>query len=235
MRRLGILGGTGREGGALAARYAKAGWLVYVGSRDARRAELTVKRMKEALGEVEGDLVGCLNHEAAAHGEVVFLTVPYIGLKEVLDQASSALEGKLVVDVVVPNVMRTSYLISGRLMEAYRQHYGAEKVPSVTEEIYMYLSGVHGIRPRVVAALKTVSFKLIADLSTPFKQTILIWGFNSEDLHQLRGVLRSAFPEAEVLEVPQMYWSCIEGVCEFIRHMSLQGVKIDALSFTYGG
>ncbi|RLF16668.1 MAG: hypothetical protein DRJ97_00375 [Thermoprotei archaeon] len=235
MRRLGIIGGTGREGGAIATRYAKVGWLVYVGSRDLKRAQLAVNRMKSSLKDFKGDLIGCSNQEAAEYGEAVFLTVPYIGLKQVLDQVSTWLNGKLVVDVVVPNVMRTNYLIGEELLEVYRQHFGVGKIPSVTEEIYMYLNSVHKIKPRVVAALKTVSFKLIADLSTPFRQTILIWGFNSEDVHQLRSLLKEGFPEAELLEVPQIYWSCIEGVCEFIRHMSIQGVRIDALSFTYGG
>jgi len=233
MRKLGIIGGTGREGSALALRYAKAGWLVYVGSRDPKRAQLFIEKLQSELREASGDLIGCSNIEAAEYGEAVFLAIPYIGLKETLDQVESWLDQKLLVDVVVPNIMRTSYLLNEKQLELYRQHFGAGRAPSVTEEIYMYLNNAYGIKPRVVAALKTVSFKTIADLKTPFKQTILIWGFNSEDLHQLRSLLKQAFPEAELLEVPQMYWSSIEGVCEFIRHMSIQGVRIEALSFTY--
>jgi len=232
---MGIIGGTGREGGALAARFAKVGWLVYAGSRDPRKAEHYVKRLKEQLRDLAGDLVGCSNAEAAELGEVVFMAIPYVGLKDMLDHVHQWLDDKLLVDVVVPNVMRSSYLLPERTLELYRQHFGAGRSPSVTEEIYMYLAHVHGIKPRVVSALKTVSFKAIADLDHPFRQTILIWGFNSEDLHELRRLLREAFPSAELLEVPQIYWSSVEGVCEFIRHMSIQGVRIDALSFTYGG
>lgn len=235
MRKLGIIGGTGREGGALATRFARVGWLVYMGSRDPRRAEYYARRLKEQVRGLVGDFIGCSNAEAAERGDVVFLTVPYMALKDVLDLTYPWLSGKLLVDVVVPNVMRSSYLLPERVMELYRQHFGADRAPSVTEEIYMYLAHVHGVKPRVVAALKTVSFKAVADLEHPFRQTILIWGFNSMDLHELRRVLSEAFPEAEVLEVPQIYWSSVEGVCEFIRHLSIQGVRIDALSFTYGG
>ena len=45
---------------------------------------------------------GALNREAVAGAAVVFVTVPYDGQRSVLSELAGALEGKVVVDTVVP-------------------------------------------------------------------------------------------------------------------------------------
>jgi hypothetical protein len=50
----------------------------------------------------------------------------------------------------------------------------------------------------------------------------------------LTNILRKAISRAEIMEVPQMYWRSVEGVCELIRFMCLQGSKIEAMNFSYG-
>nr|MBA2419776.1 NAD(P)-binding domain-containing protein [Thermoleophilaceae bacterium] len=66
-----IVGGTGALGFGLAARWAKAGVPVVIGSREEDRAQ-------EAAGRIaDGEAHGLENSEAARQGPIVILTVPF--------------------------------------------------------------------------------------------------------------------------------------------------------------
>ena len=98
--RIAVLGGTGKEGSGLALRWARAGFPVAIGSRDPERARQAVERLRAHVPDAE--LFGLPNAEAAAWGEVVVLAVPYAGHAALLQSLRETLQGKLVVDVVVP-------------------------------------------------------------------------------------------------------------------------------------
>ena len=78
--RIGLIGGTGKEGRGLAVRWTRAGHHVVIGSRD----------------PLKGD------NAAAAQCEVVVLCVPYPGHEAALREHAAALAGKIVIDLVVP-------------------------------------------------------------------------------------------------------------------------------------
>jgi len=80
--RIGLLGGTGKEGRGLAWRWAKAGHEIVIGSRD----------------PAKGD------NAAAADCEVVVVCVPYAAQADTLRELAPRLEGKVVIDLVVPLV-----------------------------------------------------------------------------------------------------------------------------------
>jgi NADPH-dependent F420 reductase len=97
--RIAIIGGTGKEGGGLAARWARAGHAVVIGSRDAERARARAAELRaESQVQVEGDG----NLEAARASDVVVLTVPYAAHADTLRAIKPALTGKVLVDVTVP-------------------------------------------------------------------------------------------------------------------------------------
>jgi NADPH-dependent F420 reductase len=97
---LAILGGTGKEGQALAARWAKAGYHVIIGSRSRDKAEKTMAAVNQRLGE---DVVhGMENAEAAAACDIAVLTVPFEAHRSTLESMKDQLQGKLLVDVSVP-------------------------------------------------------------------------------------------------------------------------------------
>jgi 8-hydroxy-5-deazaflavin:NADPH oxidoreductase len=97
---LAILGGTGKEGRALAARWAKAGYHVIIGSRSRERADKAATSVNERLGE---DLVhGMENPEAADACDIAVLTVPFDAHRSTLEAMKDHLQGKLLVDVSVP-------------------------------------------------------------------------------------------------------------------------------------
>src|SRR5437879_13820974 len=72
--RIAIVGGTGPEGLGLAMRFAKAGNMVFIGSRAEERAAEAVAKVKEKLPEA--DVFGGLNAEGAERADFIFVTVP---------------------------------------------------------------------------------------------------------------------------------------------------------------
>ena len=98
--RIAFIGGTGPEGLGLAMRFAKAGHMVYIGSRTEERAQEAVAKVKEKLPE--SDVFGGLNAEGAEKADFVFLTVPWEGHATTLQELAEVIGDKILVDVVVP-------------------------------------------------------------------------------------------------------------------------------------
>lgn len=95
---IGLLGGTGPQGRGLARRFAAAGHPVLLGSRDAERARQVVAD----LGAVGAAITGVANADAASGAELVIVTVPYAGHRELLESLAGELAGRIVVDCVNP-------------------------------------------------------------------------------------------------------------------------------------
>ena len=98
--RIGVVGGTGREGRGLALRWARAGHHVAIGSRDGERA-------RERAAEIaplapQGKVVGGDNAWAIAEAEVVLVSVPYEAHAATLREHRARLEGRVVIDITVP-------------------------------------------------------------------------------------------------------------------------------------
>lgn len=97
--RIGIVGGTGKQGGGLAVRWARAGHTIAIGSRDAAKAHAHVAELaKGGHGAIEGGD----NVWAARGADVVLLSVPYEAHRTTLQSIKDAVEGKVLVDMTVP-------------------------------------------------------------------------------------------------------------------------------------
>ncbi|NQU70125.1 MAG: NADPH-dependent F420 reductase [Rhodospirillales bacterium] len=91
-----VLGGTGAEGSGLAFRWARAGYKVIIGSRDASRAG-------EAAAAIDlAGVTGTDNESAARECDIAVLTVPFAAQRETLAQVRAELQGKILIDVTVP-------------------------------------------------------------------------------------------------------------------------------------
>ena len=95
-----IIGGTGKEGAGLGARWALAGHSIIIGSRDEERAKTKAAEMREKTKKLT--IIGHSNLDAARLGEVVVLALPAIGLDATLRPLGEACQGKVVVSTVVP-------------------------------------------------------------------------------------------------------------------------------------
>ena len=98
-----VLGGTGKEGKGLAYRWAKAGYHIHIGSREAEKALAAVN---EIMGLLEGEAYvdGMTNFEAAQKADIVVLAVPYAAHRSTLESVKDAVKGKILIDVTVPLV-----------------------------------------------------------------------------------------------------------------------------------
>ena len=113
---LAFLGGTGPEGRGLALRMALAGEEVVIGSRDASRAAAAAQELLQAAPGAR--IQGAENGEAAATAQVAFLTFPYEGQRPTLEALGSALDGKVVVNVIAPMVFQRGRGASALEVEA---------------------------------------------------------------------------------------------------------------------
>jgi NADPH-dependent F420 reductase len=95
-----VLGGTGKEGSALAKRWALNGYKVIIGSRNAEKAETSAKELNTELGA--DYLVGKSNEDAAAEASIVVLSVPYSAHADTLNSVKEQLKGKILIDITAP-------------------------------------------------------------------------------------------------------------------------------------
>jgi NADPH-dependent F420 reductase len=92
-----VVGGTGNLGAAIARRLAKAGCKVVIGSRAAPRAE-------KMAGDLGFGVTGASNADAAAAGDIIIVTVPFVSQEATLAEIAPHVAGKIVVDTTVPLV-----------------------------------------------------------------------------------------------------------------------------------
>ena len=96
-----VLGGTGDLGSGLAHLLGAAGYSVWIGSRAKDKAEAFALTLGAKLGvELRGDS----NRGAAQTADIVILCVPYSNHDAILDDIKPVMDGKILVDAVVPLV-----------------------------------------------------------------------------------------------------------------------------------
>lgn len=161
--KLAFVGGTGPEGLGLAMRFARAGHEIAIGSRSTERGVEGADKVREA---VPGATVsGGSNAEVVAAADVVFLTFPYSGQQPTLEALGSALDGKIVCNVVAP-------------LE-FQQGVGAValNVPggSALQEAIAQLPNA-----RVVSAFQNMSAEELQHLDHPIDADVLVCGRDAE-------------------------------------------------------
>ncbi len=162
MTTLAIIGGTGKEGNALAARFARAGVSVIIGSRDAARGQHAAEQMKAQLGVT--NVEGTSNRGAAERAEVVLLSVPFEGITPILEDIRAAVQGKIVINIA-------SALDPERKSRA--------KVPpagSTTAEVQQFF----GEGVKVVAAFQNISPEQLESLHKQIESDVLVCGADKE-------------------------------------------------------
>lgn len=95
-----IVGGTGSLGTGLAARLAQPGIRVLIGSRDREKARQAAQALNTALDTQA--IEGWLNEEAVSRADLVVIAVPYEGHAKMIEDLAASLQGRLIVDAVVP-------------------------------------------------------------------------------------------------------------------------------------
>jgi len=97
--RIAVIGGTGKEGGGMALRWAHAGHEVFIGSRDAAKAEAAALELSQQAGRT---IRGGGNAAAVEASEIAVLSVPYGAHAATLQELKGALAGRVLIDITVP-------------------------------------------------------------------------------------------------------------------------------------
>lgn len=93
-----VLGGTGALGSGLVRRWVAAGYSVIIGSRSAEKAA------EAAKGYNNSRVLGADTAFAAGKADIVVIAVPYSSHSETLTEIRDLVQGKIVIDAVVPLV-----------------------------------------------------------------------------------------------------------------------------------
>ncbi len=162
-----MIGGTGDEGYGLALRWAKKGYEVMIGSRDAEKARSAANKIKDAAGR-NSRVTGLVNPEAASKADVVVVTVPFAALIDTIKSIRGSLRpGQIVVNVTVP--LETALGGSAtRTVEVWDGSAGALASRLLPKEV------------RLVSAFNNVSAEMLNDLSRDVDCDVLVCGGDGE-------------------------------------------------------
>lgn len=175
---LAIIGGTGKEGNALAARFARAGVHVLIGSRDAAKAQQAATDLQARVTGATVD--GYSNLDAAAKADVILLSIPYEGMPPILENIREAARGKIVINIA-------SALDPERKSRA--------KIPaagSVTAEVQQFF----GDMAKVVAAFQNISPEKLESVDETIDSDVLVCGGDKEARTTVIDLIRRAGIEA---------------------------------------
>ncbi len=162
MRRIAVIGGTGKEGSGLAMRWARAGYEVIIGSRRAEKGARVAEELNRRAGVTT--IRGTDNICAAREGDVIVLSVPYSAHVDTLAQIKEAVQGKVLIDVTVP-------LKPPKVTVVHIPEGG-----SATQEAQDYL----GEGVRVVAAFQNIAAAHLADPEHEIDCDVLVCGDDQE-------------------------------------------------------
>jgi NADPH-dependent F420 reductase len=195
LTRVTVIGGTGDEGFGLAARWAKAGIPVVIGSRNAARAKEAATRLEAAVPGADGS--GLENPEAAAASDVVVVTVPFAGQAPIYKSIAGHLsEGAVVIDATVP----VAAAVGGRSTRVLGVWEG-----SAAQQAQALLPP----RVRLCAAFHTLSASAVNDLAAPLEGDVLVAGVKEakpvvreliEAIEHLRFVDAGPLDQARIIE-----------------------------------
>lgn len=165
---LGILGGTGPQGRGLAARWARAGHVVHVGSRTMEKAQAAVDDVLERTGP-DVEVHAGTNDRVAAAAEIVVVALPFEAQVKALPPLAADCAGKVVCNVVNPMVFDELG------PKAVRVEAG-----SSAEECQQLLPDA-----RVVSAFHDVSSRRLLRVDEPIDTHVLICGDDQEACHRV--------------------------------------------------
>lgn len=171
--KIGIVGGTGKQGSGLAQRWAKK-HEVTIGSRDHTRAEAAAQDLSQKAG---GAIRGANNQVAAREAELIVLCVPYAAHAATVSEIAPFAAGKIVLDMTVPLLPPKVTVVhlpprQAAALESQAILAGLPEGPEAASSP----AALRASPARVVAALHHVSSVHLADLGHTLEGDVLVCG-----------------------------------------------------------
>ena len=170
--RIGIIGGTGPAGTALAARLASIGYSVVIGSRSKYKA---MEARDEQIGRFPqlSGLLDCGDNAAAAACDVIVIATPWDSAATTAQENASALRGKIVIS------MANALVRVGGEFQPLLPPRG-----SVAAHVQAAVPDC-----RVVAAFHHLPAKELGHLGDPIDSDVLICGDDADALSTVAGIV----------------------------------------------
>ena len=166
--RVGVVGGTGDLGFALASRWAQKGIEIVIGSRDADRAEQAAQRLRDLVPEA--NVRGAENAAAVADSPVVLVAVPFSGLVAIYKSIAEAVTPEtILIDATVP----VEASLGGKATHVF----GVWEGSAAQLGLAFLPKGT-----KMCAAFHTLSASAVAELETPLEGDVLVCGSKSGKL-----------------------------------------------------
>ncbi len=157
-----VLGGTGQQGRGIAQRLARAGFSVVVGSRDPKRAAVSIAGWPSAARGITSADYGA----AIAESDVVVIAVPFEAVDGLLAEHGSRFKsGALAIDVTVPLSFADGKVSLVAIPEGSAAEYVKARLPPTV---------------RLAAAFKTVPAHLLNDIERPLECDEFVCGESPE-------------------------------------------------------
>jgi NADPH-dependent F420 reductase len=169
-----IIGGTGKEGPGLAMRWAKAGYRVIIGSRQAEKAQNTAQTINQQLGL--NNVIGMENAAAAREADICVLTVIQSAHQEAILSIRAALQEK--------SSSNPPILVDATARVDFRNPVPPPP-PAAARQAQEWL----GEKVQVVAAFQTAPASALRDLENPIHSDVLVC---SDHLEAAEKVMRLA-------------------------------------------
>lgn len=186
---LGVVGGTGHLGAALARRWAKAGYEIVIGSRDAQKAAAAAAALGAELGLQirSGD-----NRSVAEQADLVIVTVPFSSQSAILQEIRPAVAGKIVVDTTVP-------LVPPKVMRVQLPPEGcaANRAQALLGSDVRLVSAFHNVAAHKLATDQTVECDVLVFSDDKAARTVVV---ELADAAGLRGLHAGALANAAAAE-----------------------------------
>lgn len=200
---IGVMGGTGPAGSAVAMRLAHAGYPVVLGSRDADKGRAKVAELQAANEGLLSTLRGGSNADAAATDIVILATVA----DSIIDTAreyADALDGRIV--VCMANLLKKSK----RGFEAVFPEAG-----SVAEAVQAVVSGA-----RVVGALQNLPAAPLGDLGQAMHADVMVTGDDADAVRAVIAVLDEVDGLFPLDAGPLANTACVEGLTAILINVN---------------
>tara|TARA_B100001996_G_C18611179_1_gene573766 strand:- start:273 stop:944 length:672 start_codon:yes stop_codon:yes gene_type:complete len=211
-----IIGGTGPQGKGLAKRLALSGQNVIIGSRNKERAEEISDELNQLLPNEFKNIRGFDNQTAISKStEFVILSVPWEGHNSTLETVKEDLNGKILIDIVVPLDSKDPKKVD------------MPKEGSATESAQKIV----GENVHVIGALHNVSAHILNNLECDINCDILVCGNNLDarikviDLIK-KGLKTNAYNAGDILSA-----RCIEAITPILIRINVS----KAVPFTNAG
>lgn len=162
IERVGVIGGTGDLGFALATRWARGGVDVTIGSRDQAKAEAAADKLKGLVPEAT--VTGMENAAATAVSPVVLVAVPFSGMVPIYKSIAEAVRPEtVVIDSTVP--------VESSLGAKATRVFGVWEGSAAQLAVAFLPKGT-----RMCAAFHTLSASAVGELETPLNGDVLVCG-----------------------------------------------------------